>query len=75
MPKSKSSGPSVSNTGSGSNPSVGKKGATGFESTEGGQYDFMPDTYEGANQRDTKSGQSGNTSSTKIPWLPDKPEN
>ena len=58
-------------------PSIGKTGVTQSEqSTEGGQYPFLPpcSSYSGAKAHSVKSGPSVSTDHVKYPHLPNKPE-
>lgn len=63
----------------GSEGRIGKDGPTkGGNSSKGGQLPFLPspESYSGRQSTvGTKPGQSSTTTpSTKIPWLPSKPE-
>lgn len=70
-------------------PTVGKHGVTGGEgSSEGGQLDFLPKSYQGGDKQrvnmskgsmstggmKTGADNSNASTTTKIPFLPDKPE-
>jgi hypothetical protein len=61
-------GTSVPSIGTDGNPTGAGKGKS-----TGGQYPFMPNHYDGA-MGSKVSGESDMGTSTKIPFLPDKPE-
>jgi hypothetical protein len=52
---------------------IGKSGNTkGAQSTAGGQFPFLPNTYSGRHGGSKSGGVSSDTNITQIPFLPNK---